>query len=412
MLNNSSFEATILQMKLPAKPANEAERLADLHDQSILDTANDPDFDMLVELASRICETPISTLTLIDSDRQWFKAKMGVEVEETERSISFCAHAILQNDLLVVNDATKDHRFSGNPLVKEDPSIRFYAGAQIVSSNGHKLGTLCVIDTRPRELNWHQASALRILSNQASRLLELKRLKKEKKEKPASLPADLTPFIALFVDQLQSSSAVLERSLDPLKTGKFTKKQLSVSYAEAATILRRNERLARGLKLLGTMENPEAVRPQEDIAFVPLFKSIDAELDEELKKKGTRSVLAASAELTIRQYLPFIHDVIKGLLYFIYSRTNEEVSVSAIERDKSIELRFSLLYTDLVEALRRHDNQAVFLQAIEGGATAGESVAYDFFLLLIILRKSGGSWDLSRFGQVGTQVVLQFPLGA
>jgi GAF domain-containing protein len=114
-------------------------------------------------------------ITLVDEKRQWFKAKVGVTVKETSRDISFCGHAIAQSDLFIVPDATKDQRFEHNPLVISDPKIRFYAGAPLVTPDGHALGTLCVIDKVPRELRPDQKGALRVLARHVMTQLELRR---------------------------------------------------------------------------------------------------------------------------------------------------------------------------------------------------------------------------------------------
>lgn len=162
-------------MEIPIKPAREAERLEALRDYNILDSAPEQDFDDIVELASMICETPISTITMIDEARQWFKAKVGLEDTETTRDTAFCAHAINQDEVMIVTDATKDKRFVDNPYVTGSPDIRFYAGMPLVTPNGFKLGTLCVIDKKPKNLLPHQLFALQVLSKQVIKLMELRK---------------------------------------------------------------------------------------------------------------------------------------------------------------------------------------------------------------------------------------------
>lgn len=166
-------------MARPALPANEDERLAALQSYDILDSDPEEAFDDLVAIAAGICKVPMAVVSLIDRDRQWFKAKLGVDADETSRDVAFCAHAIHDPDhVMVVPDAREDDRFRDNPMVTGDPNVRFYAGAPLKSSEGHALGTLCVIDDQPRDLDPAQLAALEALSRQASRVLELRRAAK------------------------------------------------------------------------------------------------------------------------------------------------------------------------------------------------------------------------------------------
>lgn len=160
--------------------ANEAQRLEALRSYEILDTTPEKEFDDLARLASRICATPVALITLIDAARQWFKAKVGWDVPETSRDLAFCAHAILKPELMVVPDATKDERFAENPLVVDDPSIRFYAGMPLIDKEGYALGTLCVIDQKAREkLTPLQEEVLGVLGRQVIAQLELRRAFRE-----------------------------------------------------------------------------------------------------------------------------------------------------------------------------------------------------------------------------------------
>lgn len=161
-------------------PADELARIAVLRKYEILDTSSEQAFDDVVKLASAICGTPIALISLIDESRQWFKAKVGLDVQETPRDQAFCAHAILDpSEVMVVPDASQDQRFSDNPLVTGAPDIRFYAGAPLVSSSGHAMGTLCVIDQKPREMDEAQRLALSILARTVVTQLELRRVSNE-----------------------------------------------------------------------------------------------------------------------------------------------------------------------------------------------------------------------------------------
>ena len=159
------------------EPNNEEARLNALRDYQVLDTAPEQCFDDFTCLAAHICQTPISLISLIDSDRQWFKSSVGLDVQQTHRDVAFCSHAILKPEkLMVVPDTHEDERFRSNPLVLEDPNIRFYAGAPLVTPKGLALGTLCAIDRVPRELSEQQLNALLALSRRVVAQLELRRV--------------------------------------------------------------------------------------------------------------------------------------------------------------------------------------------------------------------------------------------
>jgi len=175
----------------PARPDDEQARLEALREYAILDTLPEEGYDDVARIAAQICQTPIALVSLVDEDRQWFKAHVGLDATETPRDVAFCAHAILEPDsLLVVPDASRDPRFADNPLVTGAPGIRFYAGAPLVTPEGHALGTLCVIDRQPGTLAADQRSSLQALARQVVSQLELRRT----------------------VSELERSSRTLERS--------------------------------------------------------------------------------------------------------------------------------------------------------------------------------------------------------
>jgi two-component system, cell cycle sensor histidine kinase and response regulator CckA len=203
---------------------NETRRLKVLWQYDVLDTVPEEVFDDLTELAARICEAPIALISLIDEDRQWFKAKIGVTVNETSRDISFCSHAIKQEDLFIIPDATQDARFANNPLVTSDPKIRFYAGAPLITPDGYALGSLCVIDKVPRELRPEQKQALRVLARHVMTQLELRRHSKELHEAHEAKDATREEL-----DKVKAENAKLKRELEKLGKSKPARKVAKVS---------------------------------------------------------------------------------------------------------------------------------------------------------------------------------------
>jgi len=162
-------------MKIAPIPENEPDRLAALRRFAILDTPGEAEFDDLTWLASHICGTPIALISIVDSNRQWFKSTVGLNVSETDRNLAFCAHAIHGTEIMEVPNALKDDRFHDNPLVTGGPEIRFYAGMPLTTMDNLQLGTLCVIDRVPRKLSPQQHAALTRLGRRVMAQMELRR---------------------------------------------------------------------------------------------------------------------------------------------------------------------------------------------------------------------------------------------
>lgn len=223
----------------PGRPVNEAARQATLASYRILDTPREAAYDDLVAIATAICDVPMAFVSLIDSERQWFKAAIGLDATETPRDLSFCGHALLAPDrLMVVHDTHQDPRFVGHPMVTGPPHIRFYAGVPLRVGDGAALGAFCVIDQRPRELAPGQLAALEALSRQASRLLELHRLSgalRHQLEERHWYEEQLLHY----QHELQMENADLTRqsTTDPL-TGLFNRRAFSHLLDEAIEMAR------------------------------------------------------------------------------------------------------------------------------------------------------------------------------
>lgn len=208
-------------MMIPEIPNNEKARLTELKEYSLLDTLPEDDYDNITYLASQICDTPIALISLLDSNRQWFKSVKGLGISETPRELSFCAHAINQPDeIMVVPDSRADERFQDHPFVVDDPLVVFYAGVPLVTDNGYALGTLCVIDQKPHELTDEQKKALKVLSNNVVKLFELRKSKLELEAVKASLEErneELKRFASMAAHDLKSPLSNISSIIDLLK---------------------------------------------------------------------------------------------------------------------------------------------------------------------------------------------------
>jgi len=197
-------------MSRPPIPANEAERVRALEACGILDTPRELLFDGLTELAAAICEAPIALLSLVARDRQWFKSSHGlIGLAQTSRDVAFCAHAIVSDTLFEVRDAALDERFHANPLVVGDLKIRYYAGMPLRNMHGHALGTLCVLDHRPRRLNQTQRNALEHLARGTVALLEQRRMLRA--------AAEPVPRIALWQKVLAQFGQLAVGNTEPVE---------------------------------------------------------------------------------------------------------------------------------------------------------------------------------------------------
>ena len=203
------------------KPVNEDERLVALSEYNILDTLPEKEYDDITRIAAEICDTPISLLTLIDSDRQWFKSKIGLEISETKRELAFCAHAILNpHEIFIVDNPSGDERFFDNPFVTGKPHIAFYAGVPLVNNSGTALGTLCVIDDTPKVLSSEQKITLAALARQIVSGFEIRKMNRQLEMQRNQLEKtnqDLSRFANIVAHDIKSPFSTLAMGLAMLK---------------------------------------------------------------------------------------------------------------------------------------------------------------------------------------------------
>ncbi len=232
-------------------PRNEAIRLIALKQCNILDTPPEPEFDELVQVTALLCDVPVALISLVDHNRQWFKAKVGLAVPETPRDVAFCAHAILQSDVLVVEDATQDPRFADNPLVTGDPFLRFYAGVPLTTHDGMNLGTLCVIDFVPRTLSAEQLAGLRALAKQVTRRLE------DRRRQSAPAPAPPLPVHVSQWSLLALAVTTLLIGVLAVSIYKYRQEvgQLGAQLIQKEDHFARRAELFESLKILETLRN-------------------------------------------------------------------------------------------------------------------------------------------------------------
>ncbi len=401
-------------MEIGNIPNNEEERIQTLHNYKILDTDFEKQYDEIVNLVSYICETPIAVISLVDTDRQWFKAKVGVEARETNRDIAFCAHAINLTDTLIVNDTLKDKRFYNNPLVTQDPNIRFYAGAQLKTKNGNVLGALCAIDKIPRELNQKQLDALKVLSNQVITMLELRRSNLELEKQAILLNGKNETNKKLFrvishdlrspFHSILGLSEILCEDIDELSNIEI--KDLAENIKETASD---------SFELVNNLLNWSLHKSElkeanfQDISLSMLFKKLVSVLVGVTTKKGIRIAINLDENSRITADYNIIYSAFQNIITNAIKFTPKDgtitISCKNLGNKKIVKIEdtgIGLNQQDIDELLSENGKCSTGGTSGEKGTGIGFSIAKDFILL------SGGKINITSEKFNGTSVIVSF----
>lgn len=326
-------------MLLAPIPANESDRLEALRQYNILDTLPEQAYDDLTHLAAQICATPIASITLIDKDRQWFKSSIGMTDPQTPRDVSFCGHAVMNpRELLVVDDARIDARFADNPFVTGNPHIAFYAGAPLVTPDGHALGTICVIDQEARKLTDDQRQALEALSRQIMAQLELRRkylemveLSRTRDEAQRELQQSQARFDAFMNNSPALAFIKNERSEFVYANAALLKhydwtledvlgKSSEVIWKDSAALLREHDQQVLAENRLMTFEEPIAAADGQVSTWLSFKFPLSSE-------NGEKYLAGMSIDITERKYYEKQMDVYQRKLEEAVARL-EELSVT------------------------------------------------------------------------------------
>lgn len=386
----------------------ESLRIQELLKYEVLDTDDERCFDELTELASVICGAPISLISLVDDHRQWFKSRVGLDAQETEKGIAFCSHAILQEDIFEVPNALEDERFIDNPLVTEAPSIRFYAGAPLINDQGYPLGTLCVIDREAKELTDAQKKALTNLAHQVVSQLELrlhnKRLKRVNEEKEkfyAMLAHDLrSPFNGIL--GLSRILATKASSMDASAISTCSQAILDSSLTIYQLL---DEILQWANECIGQKQCKPVAHN-----LLALCQSAKEILTPALEAKDLNLVLDFDAELMVLADNILLKTVFRNLLSnaIKYSESNNEILIQANQVDKAMVIAVQNTGKTIPDTIKmRLFNETVESESGtlgEPGNGLGLSLSAE-----MITRQGGKIWLDNNFSN-GARIVFSLPV--
>ncbi|MCC5919508.1 MAG: GAF domain-containing sensor histidine kinase [Cyclobacteriaceae bacterium] len=398
------------------EPHNEQARLDELKNYLILDTPEEEIYDDIVQLAAQICDVPIALISIIDNCRQWFKSRVGLDVKETDKRIAFCSHAILTDTLMIVEDALEDERFIDNPLVTGPPYIRFYAGFPLKSKNGFNLGTLCVIDTKPKKINEAQQFALRTLAKQVMQNMEVKLMNIELQQhfsQAEKINAELHETLQTKEKMLSIISHDLRSPLSSIvQLTELMRQNASAEWYSIVDEMSKGSRNALAL-LDNLVDWASNAKPSEEIKFerLNLYTLIHKEVNfmkSQLKRKNIDLDLKISA-FTAYGNKDFFRFIIRNLLYNALKFT-EDGQIRLWVVDEKEHTKITIIDTGVGTDIDINEHLKLGKKVNSQKGTNGEigsglglSVVHEF------VRKMKGEIDFKSKKGTGMEVNIYFP---
>lgn len=393
-------------------PPNEDARLRKLQSYDILDSLDEREYDDIVRLVSEICNTPIANISFVDRDRQWFKAMVGLSRRETPRDVAFCAHTIHSDEMMVVEDASRDPRFADNPLVVEDPGIRFYAGVPLTTPDGYRLGALCAIDNQRRTLTEEQRTALSVLGRHVMNLLELRRTGRQLEEL-----SDLkSRLLAIVAHDMKNPIVALSSLLSLLAEDALDPAELK------AVITRLESRVSASMSLIDNIlawsttmlqQEPTGFAPAADRRVTTRLSVLAGELreilDHELAGKGNALEVDVDAVPPVTTDPNILLFVLRSLLSNANKYTSGgKIRLEAAQQDGATVITVSDTGMGMTE--RERDNLFNWSSRIRKPGTSGE-VGAGLALLLSrdMLARVGGWLAVESTPGVGTRFAVTVP---
>ena len=392
-------------------PANEPERLRALDRYEILDTPVEQDFDAVTRLAASICDTPISVVNFIAEGRQWFKSEVGLGVRETPLEASFCAHAILQHELFVVPDATLEPRFADNPLVAGDPGLRFYAGALLESSEGLPLGTLCVLDTRPRELEERQLDALRVLSRHVMSMIELRRSEREQRVTADRLARALGArqrLMATVAHDLRSPLAVVLLGAKLMEGGTLTLPEQKTTALRLERAASHMKNLVDDLLDLESSDTQSLSLDRASLALAPLLHDVVDLLGPIAEEAGVVLEVGESTDAVVHADEQRLYQVMTNLIGNALKFTPEDgvVTVTLTVADEVA----TVMVADTGVGIGPEDLASVFDPFVRVRSMNTRGAGLGLAISKRIIEAHGGRMDLTSVLGTGSAFSFSLPI--